>query len=258
MTMQTTTNDSVLRFGKLRIAEHWLNAAAFILLVITGLSQKFYDSNISHWIIMTLGGIDTTRLIHRYSGIALAALTINHVLVASYGVMFLKWRPTMVIHLKDFSDAVENIRYYLGLSDHPARCDRFDYKQKFEYWGVVVGGMLMMATGFTLWFPALVTSYLPGQIIPVAKALHTNEAFLAFLVIIIWHIYNAIFSPEVIPIDTVIFTGKISTKRMIHEHPVEYERLFGTLPESHSSKTDTIAEIDQSSEPAPSSPSSPA
>ncbi len=251
--MQTTTLDPVKRFGKFRIAEHWLNAATFVLLVITGLSQKFYDNAVSGWIIMTLGGIDTTRLIHRYSGIALAVLTINHVLVASYGVLFLKWQPSMVIHLKDFRDAIDNIRYYLGLSDRPARCDRFDYKQKFEYWGVVVGGMLMIATGFTLWFPIFVTSYLPGQIIPAAKALHTNEALLAFLVIIIWHIYNAIFSPEVIPMDTVIFTGMISGERMIHEHPVEYERLFGSLPHSHVSRTDEITEVPQASETAPSS-----
>jgi formate dehydrogenase subunit gamma len=228
-----TTDDSIQRFGKLRIAEHWLNAGAFVLLVITGLSQKFHNHQVSQWIVMTLGGIDTTRLIHRYSGVALAVLTFNHILVASYGIMFLKWQPSMVIHLKDFRDAIDNIRYYLGLSDHPARCDRFDYKQKFEYWGVVVGGILMVATGAMLWFPILVTKVLPGQFIPVAKALHTNEALLAFLVIIIWHIYNAIFSPEVIPLDTVIFTGKISQKRMIHEHPLEYERLFGPIEPAH-------------------------
>ena len=134
---------------------------------------------------------------------------------------------------KDFQDAIDNIRYYLGLSEHPARCDRFDYKQKFEYWGVVVGGILMTATGLTLWFPIVVTRFLPGQMIPVAKAMHTNEALLAFLVIIIWHIYNAIFSPEVLPIDTVIFTGKISKQRMIHEHPLEYERMFGVSLKDH-------------------------
>lgn len=228
-----TKDVSIQRFGKLRIVEHWLNAAAFVLLVITGLSQKFHEYHVSQWIVMTLGGIDTTRLIHRYSGVALAVLTINHILVASYGIMLLKWQPSMIIHLKDFRDAIDNIRYYLGLSDHPARCDRFDYKQKFEYWGVVVGGMLMIATGAALWFPTLVTKFLPGQFIPVAKALHTNEAFLAFLVIIIWHIYNAIFSPEVLPIDTVIFTGKIPRHRMIHEHPLEYERLFGPLQPEH-------------------------
>jgi len=237
--MKTTEPEQIRRFGKLRIAEHWLNAGTFILLVITGLSQKFYDYSISQWVIMTLGGIDTTRLIHRYSGVVLAVLTINHIVVASYGVMFLKWQPTMVIHLKDFRDAIDNIKYYIGLTDHPARCDRFDYKQKFEYWGVVVGGMLMIATGAMLWFPALVTQVLPGQFIPVAKALHTNEALLAFLVIIIWHIYNAIFSPEVIPIDTVIFTGKISKERMIHEHPLEYERLFGPIQPLHQLPAET-------------------
>ena len=251
--MKTTTPHSVLRFGKLRIVEHWLNAAAFILLVVTGLSQKFYDNPFSVWIITTLGGIDSARLIHRYSGITLAALTINHILVASYGVLFLKWQPSMVIHLKDFRDAIDNIRYYLGLTEQPARCDRFDYKQKFEYWGVVVGGMLMIATGFTLWFPTLVTAYLPGQIIPAARALHTNEALLAFLVIIIWHIYNAIFSPEVIPLDTVIFTGKISGERMLHEHPVEYERLFGPAPDSHAARADEVTTVTQPSETAPSS-----
>ena len=141
----------------------------------------------------------------------------------------------MVVHKKDFQDAIDNIRYYLGLSEYGARCDRYDYKQKFEYWGVVVGGMLMIGTGLALWFPAIVTRLLPGELIPVAKAMHTNEALLAFLVIAIWHIYNAIFSPEVLPLDTVIFTGKISRARMIHEHPLEYERMFGVSLPVHGS-----------------------
>ena len=137
----------------------------------------------------------------------------------------------MVINLKDFTDAIDNLKYYFGITDRSARCDRYDYKQKFEYWGVVVGGLLMIATGIMLWFPTKVYKIipiLPGQMIPAAKATHTNEAMLAFLVIVIWHIYNSVFSPEVFPLDTSIFTGKISKKRMIHEHPIEYERLTGT------------------------------
>ncbi|MFI5323980.1 MAG: hypothetical protein ACHQ6U_10705, partial [Thermodesulfobacteriota bacterium] len=54
-----------------------------------------------------------------------------------------------------------------------------------------------------------------------------NEALLAFLVIVIWHIYNAIFSPEVFPLDTSIFTGKISRERMLHEHPLELASIEG-------------------------------
>ncbi len=220
----------IRRFSAFRILEHQAAVSTFTILVVTGLSQKFHGSSMAEWIIMNLGGIDNTRLIHRYTGLVFAVLTVLHILVGSYGMIFKRWAPSMVINLKDFTDAVENIKYYIGVTDRPARCDRYDYKQKFEYWGVVVGGLLMIATGITLWFPTKVfrlLPILPGQIIPAAKAAHTNEAMLAFLVIVIWHIYNSVFSPEVFPLDTSIFTGKISKERMIHEHPLEYERLTG-------------------------------
>lgn len=213
------------RFGPLRIAEHWLNAVTFIILVVTGLSQKFYAFELSHLMVISLGGIDKVRFIHRIAGIIFSVLTIQHILVASFGILFKRWQPTMVVYIKDFMDAIDNLKYYLGITDHPAYCDRFDYKQKFEYWGVVVGGVLMIFTGLILWFPTVVARLLPGEIIPAAKALHTNEALLAILVIVVWHIYNAIFSPEVFPLDTTMFTGRISRERMLHEHPVELARI---------------------------------
>ena len=83
----------------------------------------------------------------------------------------------------------------------------------------------MISTGVVLWFPVNVARFLPGEVIPAAKAAHSNEALLAFLVIVTWHIYNSIFSPEVFPLDTGIFTGKISRERMVHEHPLELARI---------------------------------
>jgi formate dehydrogenase gamma subunit len=231
----------IRRFSNYRIIEHQLNMTAFAILVITGLSQKFHGYNLSQWIIINLGGVDAVRLIHRYAGVCFTVLTIGHIIIASAGVVFWKWPASMVVNRKDFTDAIENIRYYFGTTDHPARCDRYDYKQKFEYWGVVVGGLLMIATGLILWFPAGVVKYLPGELIPAAKAAHTNEALLAFLVIIVWHLYNAIFSPEVFPLDTAIFTGKISVSRMKHEHPLEYERITGESPgHRHAHETEEV------------------
>ncbi len=230
----------IRRFSTFRIFEHQMNMTAFAVLIITGLSQKFHDYGLSQWIIINLGGVDSVRLIHRYTGVCFALLTISHILVGSAGVIFRKWPASMVINKKDFTDAIENIRYYFGTTDQPARCDRYDYKQKFEYWGVVVGGLLMIATGLVLWFPTTVVTYLPGELIPAAKAAHTNEALLAFLVIVVWHLYNAIFSPEVFPLDTSIFTGKISVERMKHEHPLEYERITGeSLEHTHARKQGT-------------------
>jgi len=83
----------------------------------------------------------------------------------------------------------------------------------------------MILTGAILWFPAVVTKFMPGEIIPAAKVLHTNEALVVFLIIAIWHIYNAIFSPEVFPLDTSMFTGYISKERMLREHPDELTQM---------------------------------
>lgn len=224
------------RFNLYRILEHQANAIAFLILTVTGLSQKFHASGWAEWIILTLGGIDTVRVIHRTTGFIFVILLLQHISVGAYGLLFRRWTPSIIIHKKDFTDAIDNLKYYFGITDSPARCDRYDYKQKFEYWGVIAGGMLIIVTGLTLWFPSelfRLLPFLPGQIIPAAKAAHSNEALLAFLVIVIWHIYNSIFSPEVFPLDTSIFTGKISEERMIHEHPLEYERLTGVKIQHH-------------------------
>ena len=223
--MTTHAHDPIKRFGIGRIIEHQLNALVFILLVLTGLSQRFHDYRISHWIITTLGGIDTVRVIHRLTGLTFTVLIAIHIAAGIYGVLRKRWPASMMINMNDFQNAVQNLKYYFGILPHPALCDRYDYKQKFEYWGVIAGGFLMISTGLILWFPVTIASFLPGEFIPAAKAAHSNEALLAFLVIVTWHIYNSIFSPEVFPLDTAIFTGKISRERMVHEHPIELARM---------------------------------
>jgi cytochrome b subunit of formate dehydrogenase len=223
--MGASSQTSIKRFGIGRILEHQANALVFTALVVTGLSQRFHDYKVSHWIIQALGGVDNMRVIHRTMGFLFLLLIVLHIVTGVYGVIVRRWQTSMMINMNDFRNAMENIRYYFGIVNHPALCDRYDYKQKFEYWGVIAGGFLMISTGLILWFPVDVARFLPGEFIPAAKAAHSNEALLAFLVIVIWHIYNSIFSPEVFPLDTAIFTGRISRERMVHEHPIELARI---------------------------------
>jgi formate dehydrogenase gamma subunit len=218
----------IKRFSYYRMIEHWGVAVIFVSLTATGFAQKYYDLALSQWIVLNLGGIDAVRIIHRISGLFLILALAQHLIAASAGVLFNKWDTSIMITKCDFTDAITNIKYYLGVVERPARCGRYDYRQKFEYWGILTGSILMGLTGLTLWFPTLVTQVLPGQGIPIAKILHTNEALVLMLLVVVWHIYNSIFSPEVFPVDTVMFTGKISKERMITEHPLEYERRFGT------------------------------
>ncbi len=226
--------EQILRHHWLRRLEHWTVASLFVVLAVTGLAQRYHDAAWSAQVISALGGIDHTRLVHRLSGLAFSLVFVLHLTVAFLVVLWLRWQPSMVVSLKDFTDLLQNLRYYLKLADHPARCGRYDYRAKFEYWGIVLGSTIMIATGFLLWFPMWVFqtfSFLPGELIPAAKITHSNEAMLALSVLVIWHIYNSVFSPEVFPLDRCMFTGRISVERMKHEHPLEYEELLGEAPE---------------------------
>lgn len=221
----------IQRFHPARIVEHWVHVATFCVLACTGLIQKFYTLDISQWMILFLGGIDRVRLIHRFTGLLCLLGVAVHVGAAIYGIVRKRWQPSMVITRMDFSNLIHNLRYYLGVENLPARDDRYTYKQKFEYWGILTGIILMIGSGLILWFPVLVARVLPGELIPTAKVLHTNEAMVILLIISIWHIYNALFSPEVFPLDTSIFTGSLTRERMLKEHRLELAALEGTTVE---------------------------
>jgi len=218
-------SDYLQRFSLRQRVEHFLVMSIFTLLALTGFPQKFYDAGWSHTIVSLFGGMERMRFVHRMCGVAFATLSMLHVFTVGFKVAIGRARPTLVPSRKDFSDAVLTIRYYLGLSDHHAAFDRFDYRQKFEYWGLLLGGVLMVITGLILYFPLLALRWLPGELVPAAKVAHSNEGLMAFLVVITWHVYNAHLSPDTFPFDTSIFTGKISRERMEHEHPLELARM---------------------------------
>ena len=219
-----------VRFSKKQRIEHFVVMTTFVLLALTGFPQKFHEAGASRFLVKIFGGLDGARLVHRVAGFLFAALTFFHLSAATLSTLQNRMKMTLVPDQQDFKDAVQQLRYYLGLADTEAKFDRFDYRQKFEYWGLVLGGLVMISTGFILYFPLFVTRFLPGEFIPMAKVAHSNEGLMAFLVVITWHIYNAHLAPGIFPFDPAIFTGKIPLERLRHEHRREYDRLYGAEP----------------------------
>jgi formate dehydrogenase subunit gamma len=218
--------DEIVRFSTRERVEHALVLILFFALALTGLPQKFHDASVSRVIVYALGGITQVRYLHRVSGALFSLLVVAHLTAVLYAVVTRRSSLSMVPRPKDFRDVVIMLRYYLRLSDQRPQFDRFDYKEKFEYWGLVFGSFIMICTGLLLRFPLLATQVLPGEVIPAAKVAHGNEGLMAFLVVVVWHLYNVVLAPEIFPLNKTIFTGRISRERMRHEHPLEYARRF--------------------------------
>lgn len=215
----------VTRFTLKQRIEHASVMTLFLVLALTGLPQKFFEASWAQAIISGLGGIDRVRWVHRAAGVLFTLFTFTHLGVISALVVTGRATLSLVPTRQDFLDAIQQLEYYFGMTDAPAKFDKFDYKQKFEYWGLVLGAVIVITTGLVLLFPIETTRFLPGEVVPASKLAHGNEGLMAFLVVIVWHIYNAHLNPDVFPFDTTIFTGKISAKRLHHEHELEYERL---------------------------------
>jgi formate dehydrogenase subunit gamma len=219
------------RFSLRQRIEHACVGLLFIILAVTGLTQEFFPMRWAEWMILTMGGIDRVRWVHRGAGIVFTVLVVWHVGAGLWQVATGRARPSIVPTRKDFQDAILMLRYYLRISEEQPRFGRFDYRQKWEYWGMLIGSIVMIVTGFMLYFPVLTTRFLPGEIIPAAMMAHGREGLLAFLVVITWHLFNAHLSPEAFPFDPSIFTGKIIQERMEKEHPLEYEEALAKSEE---------------------------
>jgi cytochrome b subunit of formate dehydrogenase len=128
------------------------------------------------------------------------------------------WKE-MLPTTNDPREALSNFAYNLGLGDKQPGRSSHSYIEKAEYWAVVWGAIVMIASGTMLWANNLAMKFLPKAWLDVATSVHFYEAVLATLAIVVWHFYSVIFDPDVYPLNTAFLTGRSVVKS---EHSREH------------------------------------
>jgi cytochrome b subunit of formate dehydrogenase len=200
--------------------QHLILLTSFFVLVVTGFALKYPDS----WLAAILGLSERWRsVIHRTAGVLLIADGIYHILYVALSSEGRRLLRDLFPTLKDVTDAWGTMLYYLGQRKEKPKFGRFSYAEKAEYWALVWGTGLMAVTGIMLWAKVSVGNLLARWWIDAATAVHFYEAILATLAILVWHLYQVFFDPDVYPMNWAWRDGTMPAEHYREEHELDAE-----------------------------------
>ena len=204
-------------------AQHMIFVACFIVLATTGLMRKVPED----LVMMTLGQAREAvfyyrGILHRTAATVMILTSLFHIFYLIFTASGRRWLADMIPKPKDLKDLVGTFLYYLGVRDKPPEYDRFSYKHKLEYGGLIAGNTLMTVTGLIMWTEALWNKF----VLDLAMLVHGMEAMLACLAIMIWHLYEVHLRPHKYPMSNVWINGVIDEAEMKAEYPLYYDRIM--------------------------------
>lgn len=234
-----------VRFTPFQRFLHFLVVTSFLILVITGMPLKFYDAHWAKVLFGLVGGLEAARGLHRVAAMitflyfflhvfnlivvlwgkrdavkdpATGSYSIKRMLMAMFGP------DSMIPSWRDVQDFIAHCKWFMGKGPKP-QWDRWTYWERFDYFAVFWGVAIIGSSGMIMWFPEFFTRFLPGWLINVSLIVHSDEALLAAGFIFSIHFFNTHFRLEKFPMDTVIFTGRISAAELAHERQLWRDRL---------------------------------
>jgi cytochrome b subunit of formate dehydrogenase len=195
--------------------QHAVLVVSFFVLVWTGFALKYPDQLWARPLLIMEGAHSMRSLIHRVAAAIFIAVSLTHLVSLIVSRKLREHWKEMLPNANDPREALSGFAYNMGLGDRQPVRSAHSYVEKAEYWAVVWGAIVMIATGVLLWANNIAMKHLPKSWLDIATSVHFYEAVLATLAIVVWHIYSIIFDPDVYPLNTAFLTG-VSVKEKEH------------------------------------------
>lgn len=202
---------TLLRFTAAERTLHWIVAACFVLLALSGLAL-FHPA---FWpLVQLFGGGVWARILHPFIGIVIAI---------AFCLEFLNFQSLNRMTPNDW----EWIRHIGDLVSGSGKAmppqDKFNAGQKLLFWGMTACIVLLLLSGLVIW-----RAYfnLPVTLVRLASVIHAAAGAL-MIGFILGHVYAAIWTRGAIQ---AMVYGTVSRAWARHHHESWYREMTGGQP----------------------------
>ena len=122
---------------------HWLLALSCLLLCYTGLGMMYKELNFFGNI---MGGLHGLKTVHNYTGVVFGVSLVLAILMW--------WKEAGLFVFPEDWEWIKAAGGYLWYVDKVPETGKYNPGQKMFFLTVALCGLLMVATGFFMWFPA--------------------------------------------------------------------------------------------------------
>ena len=228
--MNLTTKTRIKRFSLLQRIFHVLLMLSFLTQGATGLARMYTETPWGRWLGGLFGGYEAARTVHIYVGIFMLCGLLVHVFYLLFKINWQKFPrsltgpDSLLPRPNDIKQFFQHMAWFIGIGKPPA-FDRWGYWEKFDYWAVFWGLIIIGTTGLLMAFPLTSSRIMPGWGLNVAFWVHRIEALLAMAHVFIIHFFIAHLRRHNFPMDRTIFEGSASLDAVRHEKPAWIDRL---------------------------------
>ena len=220
----------IRRFTPLQRLFHLFLILSFLIQSTTGLGRMFIETSWGKQLCWVFGGYEASRSVHIVVGIIMLWGFLLHII---YLLAKVDWKgfpqslfgpDSLLPRPADIKEFFQHIAWFFGMSKAPA-FDRWGYWEKFDYWAVFWGMVIIGVTGLLLAWPLVASRIMPGWGLNVAFWVHRIEAILAMAHVFVIHFFIAHLRRHNFPMDHTMFEGSADLEATRHERPAWTTRL---------------------------------
>jgi cytochrome b subunit of formate dehydrogenase len=213
------------RFTPVQKAFHALLMLSFLVQAVTGTARMYIETAWGTMLTQSFGGYAGCLTVHKYVGLFMLFLFACHLVYVLFVLSTRKLERSDTLWLR--RDDLKLFLAHLGwmFGGKPPRFERWGYWEKFDYWAVFWGMIILGATGLMLYSPLDTARYFKGWSLNVALWVHRIEATLAMLHVFVIHFAIAHLRRHTFPMDRAMFCGDTDLESAMEERPAWIARL---------------------------------